>query len=88
MANNITGRVIGVNVKGRKANSAQLLFTVEDESSGTKRALVVGNDSEPQLFSAMASFIIAAYGSQEKITVGYESKAGETDHAVEMFVPS
>jgi hypothetical protein len=88
MANNIKGRVISVNVKGRGPNSAQLLFVVEDESKAEKRALVVGLEYEPQLFSAMASFVIAAYSSQEKIKVGYQSKTGETDHAVEISTSS
>jgi hypothetical protein len=64
------------------------LFVVENEDDGEKRALVVTFASEPQVFSAMASLVIAAYFSSDTITAGYELSGTGTAHAVEVFVPS
>jgi hypothetical protein len=89
MEKTITGKIVSVNIKGKGRNSAQLLFVIENEKSGEKRPIMVTAypDYEPQVFSAMASLVTAAYFSNKKITAGYESHAGETDRAVEVFVP-
>jgi hypothetical protein len=86
----ITGKVISVNVKGSPSTTAaaQLLFSVEKKRGGEKRAIVVTAGYAPQVFSAMATLVIAAYFSNKRITVGYEPKEGGTDLAVEVFVPS
>jgi hypothetical protein len=87
MEKTITGKVKSVNVKGKGPNSAQLLFVVEEELTGHKRPIVVTAQPayEPQVFSAMASFVIAAYFSKETITAGYEERVGLTAAAVEVY---
>ncbi len=90
MGNLFQGRVTSVNVKGDGMNSAQLLFTVQDEGLAPKSMPFVALSwpaLEPQVFSAMAQFVTAAYFAGSRIAVGYKETL-PTALAIEVFSPT
>lgn len=90
MGNLFQGHVTSVNVKGDGMSSAQLLFTVQDEGLAPKSMAFVALSwpaLEPQVFSAMAQFVTAAYFAGRRISVGYK-EALPTTLAIEVFAPS
>ena len=75
----VKGKVTHINVKsGGMAGSAQLLFVVNST------ALVVGSGYPPQVFSAMASVLSAAFNSGHEVTVSYDTVPGQTSRATEI----
>ncbi|MBL8017114.1 MAG: hypothetical protein JNK43_07595 [Ignavibacteria bacterium] len=83
----ITGFITSVNIKGVGQNSAHLLFTVEDMSSGESVAIMATAypDYEPQLFASVSAFVTSAYFAQRKITAGYYQNPEETARVMEVF---
>ena len=79
------GKVLKINVKGVGGlpNSAGIEFTIKTK---TNQTFMILSDYAPQVFSAMATLITAAYFAKEKIRVEYVEVAGETDRAVGIYI--
>ncbi|MFI5151528.1 MAG: hypothetical protein ACHQRM_17505 [Bacteroidia bacterium] len=86
----ITGKVTSINVKGYSPNSAQLLFSVSNGKTGESQTIRAGAypGTEPQVFSAMATFVTMAHFLDKTITAGYYKVAGETNYAIEVYSPA
>ena len=79
-----TGTVTELDVGGNGANSAQLEFSVTPlEGQGQPETFVVLFGTEPQVFSAMATLLTAAYMAKMIVTVTYFSpEPGATPVAI------
>ena len=64
-----TGRVILIDADGYGPGSAQLLFGLNSLDGLTNMAFVVLSDTEPQVFSSMASMLTMAYRAAIPVTV-------------------
>jgi len=73
---NINGRVTYISITGDGGNSAEIVFDVHDLANGLDHAFRLGDDPDPkpQVFSATAAFLTAAYYRQTNVAVGYRNK--------------
>jgi hypothetical protein len=82
----IEGLVTYLSVSGYRQNSAQLLFTIEDNKKDDNTAIKVTSDYEPQVFSSMANILSSAYFSKSQVTVGYHTLI-DGNYAFEVKLP-
>jgi hypothetical protein len=81
-ARQFVGIVENINVKGAGPNSGQLLFGLRADN-GSKMALVVHMDTEPQVFAGMAALLAAAMQHGMRVQATYQP-AQPTDKATEI----
>lgn len=86
----LTGKVIGVDVKGYGPNSAQLLFSVEGKVGGTlvKESFVARGEPthEPQVFNGITTIVTAAFVAGKTITVYCLPQHSDTHHVIEVLM--
>jgi hypothetical protein len=77
-----TGTVTELDVGGNGPHSAQLEFSITPlKGAGDPETFVVEFDTEPQVFSAMATLLTAAYMAKMIVTVTFLPQPGATPKA-------
>ena len=73
------GTVTDLDVGGNGPNSARLEFSVKPlKGAGEAQTFVVLSGTEPQVFTAMATLLTAAYMAKMIVTVAYLSQSAGT----------
>jgi hypothetical protein len=70
-----TGRVTSISVGGFGANSPEIMAYVKATIGGIA-SFVFDSDTSPQIFSAMAALLIAAYQKRLPVTLTYVPRRG------------
>ena len=77
------GTVTELDVGGNGPNSAQLEFSITPlKGAGKPETFVVEFDTEPQVLSAMATLLTAAYMAKMIVTVTFLVQPGATSKAI------
>ena len=84
-----TGLVTSITVTGYGQNSAEIVFTILNSTTGLNQAfhVLAYPAYEPQVFSATAALLTAAYVHRENVKVQYRRIAGETDRTISVSLP-
>ena len=88
MKSAIRGKVAELTVSGIRAGSADIEFVIQPDQGERLTLLVLSEpEHEPQVFSAMASLLTAAYFARASVTVEYEPVAGKPPRAIKIRLP-
>ncbi|MBV8473502.1 MAG: hypothetical protein JO234_08810 [Hyphomicrobiales bacterium] len=77
-AQTYVGTLIELNVGGEGPNSAQLEFSIAPLKGAGEPQTFVVQAAEPQVFTAMATLLTAAYMAKMIVTVGYVARPAQT----------
>lgn len=78
------GKVESTNIKGDSASGHQFLFSLVNKKGENRTFLL--NPTEPQLFSAMANLLAAAFAAKKKVSIRTGPNPSGPAFAVEIEV--